>query len=104
MHRGDRPGFTERSRIVPGPILPIPKALSGWRLRSSSARVFFQRVETVMQIPKEVLTILACPLCKKPLHPLPDNSGYKCEACKRLYPVRDGIPVMLIEEATLSPE
>jgi uncharacterized protein YbaR (Trm112 family) len=57
-----------------------------------------------MPIPKEVLDILACPVCKKPVHPLPDNSGYKCEACKRFYPVRDGIPVMLAEEAILSPE
>jgi uncharacterized protein YbaR (Trm112 family) len=79
-------------------------ALGRWRLRSSSARVFFQRVETVMPIPKEVLAILVCPVCKKPVHPLPDNSGYKCEACKRLYPVRDDIPVMLPEEATISPE
>jgi len=61
-------------------------------------------VEIIMPIPKEVLAILACPMCKKPLHPLADNSGYKCDACKRLYPVRDGIPVMLIEEAIISPE
>jgi uncharacterized protein YbaR (Trm112 family) len=79
-------------------------AFNRWRLRSSSARVFFQRLETVMPIPKEVLAILVCPVCKKPVHPLPDNSGYKCEACKRVYPVRDDIPVMLPEEATISPE
>ena len=57
-----------------------------------------------MPIPKEVLAILACPMCKNPVHPLPDESGYKCEACKRFYPVRDDIPVMLIEEATISSE
>jgi len=57
-----------------------------------------------MPIPKEVLAILVCPVCKKPVHPLSDNSGYKCEACRRLYPVRDDIPVMLAEEAAISPE
>ena len=57
-----------------------------------------------MQIPKEVLAILVCPVCKKPLHAAPDNSGFKCEACRRFYPVRDGIPVMLPEEATIAPE
>jgi uncharacterized protein len=57
-----------------------------------------------MPIPEEILAILACPECKKPVHLLPDGSGYKCEACKRLYPVRDGIPVMLVEEATIAPE
>lgn len=57
-----------------------------------------------MPIPKEILAILACPECKKPVHPLPDGSGYKCEACRRVYPVRDDIPVMLVEEATIAPE
>jgi len=57
-----------------------------------------------MPIPKELLAILVCPVCKKPVHPTPGDSGYQCEVCKRLYPVRDGIPVMLPEEATTAPE
>ena len=57
-----------------------------------------------MPIPKEVLAILVCPVCKKPVHPTLGDSGYQCESCKRLYPVRDGIPVMLPEEAIISPE
>jgi uncharacterized protein YbaR (Trm112 family) len=57
-----------------------------------------------MPIPKELLSILACPACKKPVHLLPDNSGLKCDVCKRIYPIRDDIPVMLLEEATLAPE
>jgi uncharacterized protein len=54
-----------------------------------------------MNIPKELLAILVCPACKKPVHLLTDSSGLKCEGCKRIYPVRDDIPVMLIEEATI---
>lgn len=57
-----------------------------------------------MPIPKELLAILVCPVCKKPVHLLADNAGLKCEACKRVYPVRDDIPVMLPEEATIAPE
>jgi len=57
-----------------------------------------------MPIPKDLLDILACPVCKKPVHPLPGDSALKCEVCKRVYPVRDGIPVMLVEEATLATE
>ena len=57
-----------------------------------------------MPIPKELLAILVCPVCKKPVRLLPDNSGLKCEACRRVYPVRDDIPVMLPEEATIAPE
>jgi len=55
-----------------------------------------------MAIRKELLDILVCPLCKYPVRLLPDGSGLKCEACKRIYPVRDDIPVMLVEEATLA--
>ena len=54
-----------------------------------------------MNIPKELLAILVCRACKKPVHLLTDGSGLKCEGCKRVYPVRDDIPVMLIEEATI---
>lgn len=52
-----------------------------------------------MAIPQDLLEILACPICKTPVIPTPDNSGLKCEKCKRVYPVRDDIPVMLVEEA-----
>ena len=57
-----------------------------------------------MAIPKELLDILVCPICKKPVNLLPDNSGLKCQACKRVYPIRDDIPVMLPEEATIAAE
>ncbi len=57
-----------------------------------------------MPIPKDLLDILVCPVCKKTVHLLPGDSALKCEACKRVYPVRNGIPVMLPEEATIAPE
>jgi hypothetical protein len=57
-----------------------------------------------MPISKELLAILVCPICKKPVRLLADNSGLKCDVCKRVYPVRDEIPVMLPEEATVVPE
>ena len=55
-----------------------------------------------MPISKELLAILVCPVCKNPVVLLPDNTGLKCMSCKRIYPIRDDIPVMLPEEATLS--
>jgi len=57
-----------------------------------------------MPISKELLAILVCPVCKKPVHLLADNTGLKCEICKRVYPVRDDIPVMLVDEATVAAE
>ena len=60
--------------------------------------------ETHVPIPKELLDILVCPVCNTPVKLLADGSGLKCGACRRVYPVRDGIPVMLPEEATIAPE
>jgi uncharacterized protein len=55
-----------------------------------------------MPISKELLAILVCPVCKNPVLLAPDGSGLKCDACKRVYPIRHEIPVMLPEEATLA--
>lgn len=52
-----------------------------------------------MAVSKELLEILVCPSCKADVELKPDGSGLKCVQCKRVYPVRDDIPVMLIEEA-----
>ena len=48
-------------------------------------------------IPKELLDVLACPLCKEPVKLEEDK--LVCTKCGRRYPIRDGIPVMLVEEA-----
>jgi uncharacterized protein len=57
-----------------------------------------------MPIAKELLDILVCPVCKTPVKLQQDGTGLKCETCKRVYPIRDDIPVMLPEEASISPE
>jgi len=48
-------------------------------------------------IDKELLDILACPACKGDVELKEDK--IVCRQCKKKYPIRDGIPVMLIEEA-----
>jgi uncharacterized protein len=52
-----------------------------------------------MAISKDLLDILVCPLCKEPVELLQDQNGLKCVKCHRVYPIRDDIPVMLIDEA-----
>ena len=52
-----------------------------------------------MAISKDLLEILVCPLCKATVELQPDGAGLKCVECKRVYPIRDDIPVMLIDEA-----
>ena len=54
-----------------------------------------------MPIDPELLEILACPLCKTGLELKPDQSGLKCQKCKRVYPIREDIPIMLIDEAKI---
>ncbi|MBZ0110753.1 MAG: Trm112 family protein [Candidatus Scalindua rubra] len=48
---------------------------------------------------KELLDILACPLCKTEVKL--ENDKIVCINCGRRYPVKDDIPVMLIDEAEL---
>jgi hypothetical protein len=54
-----------------------------------------------MGISKELLEILVCPICKTPVTLTQDNLGLKCGTCRRVYPVRDDIPVMLPEVAKI---
>jgi uncharacterized protein YbaR (Trm112 family) len=55
-----------------------------------------------MEIPKRLLDILVCPVCKTAVAVLADDTGLKCQSCKRVYRVRDHIPNMLPEEATIA--
>ena len=56
-----------------------------------------------MPVDPELLEILACPACKTPVRLVKDGTALKCDACHRVYPLRDDIPVMLIDEATVEP-
>jgi uncharacterized protein len=47
----------------------------------------------------KLLDILACPLCKGPLQYSKPNQVLVCRADRLAYPIREGIPVMLEEEA-----
>ena len=52
-----------------------------------------------MAISKDLLEILACPQCKGEVTLTEAQDGLVCRACKLLYPVKDDIPIMLIDEA-----
>jgi uncharacterized protein YbaR (Trm112 family) len=54
-------------------------------------------------IPQDLLDILVCPVCKKALALKNDGQSLKCGECHRVYPVRDGIPIMLVDEAVVDP-
>jgi len=50
-------------------------------------------------IQADLLKILACPKCKSSLDLTTDNEGLSCAKCNVIYPIREDIPVMLVEEA-----
>lgn len=52
-----------------------------------------------MTIHKELLDILVCPQCKKELALTADENWLVCANCQLRYPIRDDIPIMLIDEA-----
>jgi hypothetical protein len=52
-----------------------------------------------MGISKELLAILACPKCKGEIYLNETEDGLLCDHCKLLYEIRDGFPIMLINEA-----
>jgi hypothetical protein len=52
-----------------------------------------------MALSKELLEILACPKCKGDIVLNRKEDGLICKACRLVYPIKDDIPVMLIDEA-----
>lgn len=54
-----------------------------------------------MSLNPELLEILRCPKCKSKVELKADESGLRCAnpECRLVYPIREDIPVMLVEEA-----
>jgi uncharacterized protein len=52
---------------------------------------------------KKLLDALVCPVpeCRKPFKVAEDESYLQCTGCGRIYPVRDGIPVLLVDQARI---
>ncbi|MGA8035928.1 MAG: Trm112 family protein [Candidatus Acidiferrales bacterium] len=57
-----------------------------------------------MAVSQELLDILVCPLDKTPVKLTSDQHGLKCPSCRRVYPIREDIPVMLVDEASIATE
>lgn len=59
-----------------------------------------------MAVSQELLDILACPVCRTPVmlvagNPPASQQGLKCATCGRVYPIRDDIPIMLVDQAVI---
>ena len=53
-----------------------------------------------MSLSPQLLAILVCPKCKGALEYRESDAALLCHACRLRYPVRDDIPIMLLDEAT----
>lgn len=53
-----------------------------------------------MTVSPQLLSILVCPKCKGALEYREAESALICHTCRLRYAIRDGIPIMLIDEAT----
>ena len=53
-----------------------------------------------MALDPALLEILVCPECRTPVQLVDEGKGLRCNTCRRVYPIKDDIPVMLIDEAT----
>jgi len=96
---------------------------SGARLRASGSKILhrrgvlrtqrFVRLVTFshphlsynahVMIAKDLLEILVCPACKQALEYRQNPESLKCTQCHRVYAVKDDIPIMLVDEATVEP-
>jgi uncharacterized protein YbaR (Trm112 family) len=82
---------------APGSSLNLT-ARTGWR----PVLVAKYGVTMRRMIAPDLLESLACPVCRKPLV-LRGEASLKCNECKRVYPIRNGIPILLESEASIDP-
>lgn len=75
-----------------------------FRLKRCSAFLvnsFSLSYNALVMIAKDLLDMLVCPACKQVLEYRQSPETLKCTACHRVYPVKDDIPIMLVDQATI---
>ncbi|BCR05200.1 tetraacyldisaccharide 4'-kinase [Desulfuromonas versatilis] len=81
------------------PCYQVPLSLEFFQPGGLEAKLNALFEENTMPLSPELLEIIACPQCKGEVKLREGGDALVCEACRLLYPVRDDIPVMLIDEA-----
>ena len=54
-------------------------------------------------ISQDLLEIIVCPACRQALVQKETGDSLKCTGCHRVYPVRDDIPILLVDESVIEP-
>jgi uncharacterized protein len=81
------------------PCAPGGEEVAFWR----SPRGGAQHYNNVSMISQDLLDLLVCPVCKKPVVLNANGASLKCGQCRRVYPIQDNIPIMLVDAATIDP-
>lgn len=78
-----------------------------WKNGSGAQTAPYRRIAqeewryNVRMISKDLLEILVCPACRQNLALKETGDGLKCIGCHRVYPVRDDIPILLVDESVI---
>src|SRR5260364_114505 len=83
-----------RSNAAPGAMRASGRCLFTQRSIHACCRLLWRKF-----VDKRLLEILVCPLCKGPLTHVRADQELICTVDKLAYPIRDGIPALLVEEA-----
>jgi uncharacterized protein YbaR (Trm112 family) len=75
--------------------------LAGGVLAQCIASALLECRTIPLMIAKDLLEILVCPACKQALEYRENPESLKCKQCHRVYAVKDDIPIMLVDEATI---
>lgn len=71
------------------------------KLSSPSNIALQKNYNHASMISQDLLDILVCPVCKQPVVLNPDSQSLKCSVCRRVYPIQDDIPIMLVDLAKI---
>jgi uncharacterized protein YbaR (Trm112 family) len=75
--------------------------LGGCQVSQAACPFCINRATMLVMVSKELLEILVCPACKQALEYRLNPESLKCTQCRRVYAVKDDIPIMLIDEAKI---
>jgi uncharacterized protein len=89
-------GDTVQQKKFHGEILHCPDSC-----RSLCNEKLVVSYNVFVMIAKDLLEILVCPVCRKPLEHRVNPESLKCTECHRVYPVKDEIPIMLVDQAKI---
>lgn len=76
------------------PIAPLKRSL----LHSCIQEALLE-----LEVSPQLIEMLRCPVCLEPVTLTADNQGLRCAKCHLIYPIRDGFPVMIKDEARPEP-